>query len=47
MSIWDDWPLLLLPFLSAPLPDAEGPARCKEEAGVTEVKEIGGGGAML
>lgn len=39
--------MLLLPFLSAPLPDAEGPAICVEEAGVTEVKEVRGGEAEL
>lgn len=46
MSTWDDW--LLLPFFfSAPLPDAEGPASCKEAAGVREVKEVCGGEAEL
>lgn len=47
MSRWDVWPLLLLPFFSAPLPDAEGPAICVEEAGVKEVKEVCGGEAEL
>lgn len=47
MSKWDDWLLLLFPFFSAPLPDADGPASCEEEAGVTEVKEECGGEAGL
>lgn len=47
MSKWDDWPLPLLPFLSAPLADAELPASCVEAAGVREVKEECGGEAEL
>lgn len=43
MSTWDDWLLLLLPFFSAPLPDADGPASCEEEAGVREVEDECGG----
>lgn len=47
MSTWDDWPLLLLPFLSAPIPEADGPASCEEQAGVREVVDECGGEAQL
>lgn len=46
MSKWDDWLLLLLPFFSVPLPDAEGPGS-EEEAGVSDVVDEWGGEAEL
>lgn len=45
MSRCEVWFLLLLPFFSAPMPNAEGPASCVEQAGVNE--DVCGGEAEL